>query len=136
VEARRPKRDETGATVLKAIDIAHAEMSSMTSRKDGAVRFSVITPELTLDQRATMFGLHGINVRVMIEALDVPTEGIDKVDTEMDVKTPAQRLRAVIFVHWKESGYEENHDDFDTFYRKQMEKVITGYKSKNLPEQS
>jgi hypothetical protein len=124
---------------LKAIDIAHAEMSSMTSRKDGAVRFSVITPELTLDQRATMFGLHGINVRVMIEALDVPTEGIDKVETEMDVKTPAQRLRAVIFVHWKSNHAEKDYSqvgDFETFYRSQMEKVITGYKSKNLPEQS
>jgi hypothetical protein len=124
---------------VKAIDIAHAEMCSMTSRKDGAVRFSVITPELTLEQRSTMFGLHGINVRVMIEALDVQTEGIDKVETEMDVKTPAQRLRAVIFVHWKESstyGGNSKGEDFETFYRQQMEKVITGYKSKNLPEQS
>jgi hypothetical protein len=51
----------------------------------------------------------------------------------MDVKTPAQRLRAVIFVHWKSI---ENQTDFESFYRMQMEKVITGYKSKNLPEQT
>jgi hypothetical protein len=123
---------------LKAIDIAHAEMSSMTSRKDGAVRFSVITPELTLDQRATMFGLHGINVRVMIEALDTPTEGIDKVETELDVKTPGQRLRAVIFVHWKAShpSNTETWSSFEEFYRKQMDKIIEGYKNKNLPEQT
>ncbi len=120
---------------MKAIDIAHAEMSSMTSRRDGAVRFSVITPELSLEQRATMFGLHGINVRVMIEALDVPTTGMDEVTTEIDSKTPAQRLRAVIFVHWKAAVERVEHDDFEGFYRRQMERIITGYKDKNLPHE-
>ena len=118
---------------MKAIDIAHAEMSSMTSRKDGAVRFSVITPELTLDQRATMFGLHGINVRVMIEALDVETTGIDKVETEMETKTPCKRLYDIIYVHYKTSGGD---GDFSEFYRRQMDKIAEGYKSKNLPEQA
>ncbi len=123
---------------MKAIDIAHAEMSSMTSRRDGAVRFSVITPELSLEQRATMFGLHGINVRVMIEALDVPTTGMDEVTTEIDQKTPCQRLRAVIFVHFKNgarSGGPNTQADFDTFYRSQMDRVIEGYKAKNLPHE-
>ncbi len=115
---------------MKAIDIAHAEMSSMTSRKDGAVRFSVITPELTLEQRAVMFGLHGINVRVMIEALDVPTTGLEHVETEMDVKTPCKRLYDIIFVHWKESGQQ---GEFREFYVRQMDKICDGYKSKNLP---
>jgi hypothetical protein len=54
----------------------------------------------------------------------------------MDVKTPAQRLRAVIFVHWKNvESREAIYSDFETFYRKQMDKIIDGYKSNNLPEQ-
>ena len=70
-------------------------MGLVNSRVDGSVMFRVITPELTLDQRATLLGFHGKNARVMVEPLDVPTEGLDEVTTEMDVKTPAQRLRAV-----------------------------------------
>ncbi len=119
---------------MKAIDIKCAEMGLVNSRVDGSVMFRVITPELTLDQRATLLGFHGTNARVMIEPLDAPSDGLDDVTTEMDVKTPAQRLRAVIFVHWKANS--EMSGDFETFYRSQMERVISGYKSKNLPEQS
>ncbi len=106
-------------------------MGSVTSRVDGGVAFRVITPELTLDQRATLLGLHGKNVRCMLEPIDVPVSGLDEVKTEMDAKTPCQRLHAVIYVHWK--SVQDQPDDFDTFYRKQMERVIEGYKTKNLP---
>ncbi len=118
---------------MKAIDIKSAEMGMVNSRVDGSVLFRVITPELTIDQRATLLSFHGKNARVMVEPLDVATDGLDEVTTEMDVKTPAQRLRAVIFVHYKSAN---NTDDFETFYRMQMERVISGYKAKNLPEQS
>lgn len=121
---------------MKALDIAHAEIGLVTSRVDGAITFKVITPELTLDQRAIVLGMHGKNARVMVAPIDVPTTGIEKVETEMDVKTPCQRLHAVIYVHWKsiwnDVGSAQN-EDFDTFYRKQMERVIEGYKTKNLP---
>jgi len=124
---------------LKAIDIKSAEMGMVNSRVDGSVLFRVITPELTIDQRATLLSFHGKNARVMVEPLDVATDGLDEVTTEMDVKTPAQRLRAVIFVHWKSNHMEKDYSkvgDFETFYRSQMEKVISGYKGKNLPEQT
>ncbi len=119
---------------MKAIDIRHSEMGSVTSRVDGGVAFRVITPELTLDQRATLLGLHGKNVRCMLEPIDVPVSGLDEVKTEMDSKTPAQRLRAVIFVHYKNvSTHTDDFKDFETFYRIQMDRVIEGYKAKNLP---
>jgi len=118
---------------LKAIDIAHAQIGQVSSRVDGSVSFRVITPELTLDQRATILGLHGINSRVMLEPLDVTITGLDKVETEMNTKTPCKRLYDIIFVHWKTSNVG---GDFTDFYRKQMEKVCEGYKSKNLPEQT
>ncbi len=117
---------------MKAIDIRHSEMGSVTSRVDGGVAFRVITPELTLDQRATLLGLHGKNVRCMLEPIDVPVAGMDEVTTERDQKTPCQRLRAVIFVHWKETNATL---DFESFYRSQMDRVIEGYKAKNLPQE-
>ena len=116
---------------MKAIDMRHSEMGSVTSRVDGGVAFRVITPELTLDQRATLLGLHGKNVRCMLEPIDVPVSGLDVVETEIDSKTPCQRLRAVIFVHYKESV--DSNEPFDVFYLRQMQRVIDGYKTKNLP---
>jgi hypothetical protein len=118
---------------MKAIDIKFSEMGSVTSRVDGGVAFRVITPELTLDQRATLLGLHGKNVRCMLEPIDVPVSGLDEVTTELDAKTPCQRLRAVLFVHWKDRPIPMKDDDFETFYRHQMDKIIEGYKTKNLP---
>lgn len=111
-------------------------MGMVNSRVDGSVLFRVITPELTIDQRATLLSFHGKNARVMVEPLDTPTDGLDEVTTEMDVKTPAQRLRAVIYVHWKSIQPLTPVPDFETYYRAQMEKIITGYKNKNLPEQT
>ena len=116
---------------MRAIDIKHAEIGQVSSRVDGSVAFRVITPELTLEQRATILGLHGINSRVMLEPIDVSIEGLDEVTTERDVKTPCQRLRAIIFVHYKESNVG---GDFEIFYRNQMTKICDGYKQKNLPE--
>ena len=62
---------------MKAIDIRHAEIGQVSSRVDGSVAFRIITPELTLDQRATILGLHGINSRVMLEPIDVSIDGVD-----------------------------------------------------------
>ena len=121
---------------MKAIDIKSAEMGMVNSRVDGSVLFRVITPELTIDQRATLLSFHGKNARVMIEPLDVAAEGLEEVTTEMDVKTPAQRLRAVIFVHYKSIKTSDEFVDFEQFYRRQMDKIIEGYKGKNLPEQT
>ncbi len=122
---------------MKAIDIKFSEMGSVTSRVDGGVAFRVITPELTLDQRATLLGLHGKNVRCMLEPIDVPVAGMDEVTTEIDQKTPCQRLRAVLFVHWKSvnEGKVEIESYFEQFYHRQMEKIIEGYKQKNLPQE-
>jgi len=121
---------------LKAIDIKSAEMGLVNSRVDGSVMFRVITPELTLDQRATLLGFHGKNARVMVEPLDTAATGLDEVTTEMDVKTSSQRLRAVIFVHWKNvESRAAIYSSFEDFYRSQMDKIIEGYKAKNLPEQ-
>ncbi len=115
---------------MRAIDIKFAEMAGASSRRDGSIRFAVITPELTLDQRSTLLGLHGKNVRCMLEPIDVPVAGMDEVTTELHQKTPCKRLYDIIFVHWKESGQV---GEFRDFYVRQMDRVCDGYKSKNLP---
>lgn len=106
---------------MRAIDIKHAEIGTVTSRVDGAVSFRVITPELSLDQRATVLGLHGINVRILVEPLDAPVEGIDEVESEAEPKSKSERLRAVLFVWWKQKKSEMT---FQQFYDIKMEAII------------
>jgi hypothetical protein len=106
---------------MRAIDIKHAEVGTVTSRVDGAVRFAVITPELTLEQRATVLGLHGKNVRVMVEPIDVPVEGLDEVASEAEPKSKCQRLRAVLYVWWEQ---KKKPGTFQQFYDAKMESII------------
>jgi hypothetical protein len=106
---------------MKAIDIRHAEIGTVTSRVDGAVRFAVITPELTLEQRAVVLGMHGKNVRIMVEPIDVPVEALVEVESEAEPKSKCQRLRSVLFVWWKQA---KKDGSFQQFYDMKMESII------------
>ena len=44
------------------------------------------------------------------------------------IKSPSQRLRAVLFVYWKE--VKGGQGDFESFYRAQVERIIEQYKDK------
>ena len=109
---------------LRAIDIKHGEVGTVTSRVDGAVRFAIVTPELTLDERAVILGLHGKNVRVMLEPIDVPVEGLLEVETEAQPKTKCQRLRSVLYVWWQ----QKKEGSFQEFYDRKMESIISKVK--------
>lgn len=50
-----------------------------------------------------------------------------RVDTERGEKTPSQRIRAVLFLLWKQEGEQGT---FDAFYNAKCEKIIEHLKSK------
>lgn len=114
---------------MKAIDIHHAQAGSILSRCDGSLKLTYITPELLPSQAAALLPLHGKNVRLTIIPEDVEPEEMVAVTTERDTKTPSQRLRGVLFIHWEQQGRQGL---FDTFYAQRMEAIIDGYKQKNL----
>jgi hypothetical protein len=90
----------------------------------------VSTPELTPDEAAAFIQLHGCNVRMMITPEDVEADALVEVKTELEAKTQAQRIRACIFVQWKQHGRK---GDFEEFYRKETERIITWLKQKLEP---
>lgn len=112
-----------------ALDILHCEIGTVSSRKDGSLGFRVETPELTRDQKAVIFDFHGKAARVLIAPAESGLVEIEEVETEKNTKTPCQRLRGVLFVHFSQLG---SKGDFETFYRQQMDKIIHGYQEKNL----
>lgn len=57
----------------------------------------------------------------------IQVEDIPKEQAEENQKTAAQRLRATLFVLWKQQGEK---GDFEVFYRDRMEKLIDMIKAK------
>lgn len=57
----------------------------------------------------------------------ITVEEVPEKGAEAGVKTPSQRLRAVIFILWKQQGEK---GDFDAFYKTMLEKLIDFVKTK------
>jgi hypothetical protein len=112
---------------FKAIDLKHSVIERISSRKDRSLGFSVSTPELTSEQAAAFLALHGANCRMMIQPLDNEADALIEIDAEPETKSPAQRLRAVIFLYFKsmqEARKIEADAAFSVFYSSKMEKLI------------
>ena len=102
-------------------------VSGIRARVDGSLGLSCSTPELTVEEKVAFMELQNKNLVALFEPLDeTPTE-VHQVKSEINQKTPSQRLRAVMFLLWRQSG---NTDDFENFYRNSMEKIIDALKAK------
>lgn len=119
---------------MKAIQ-TQAIFTSFRSRNDGSIGFSGVTPELKPAEKTVFFELQNLNTRLLITPMDEAEMEVEEVKGELETKTTSQRLRSVLFVHWKQrqdARDPENPATFDEFYRQQMERIIEGYKTKNL----
>lgn len=111
---------------MKAIN-TEAVITSIRSRRDKSLGLSMETPELTSSEKAEFMNLQGINLDVFFNPKDEPGAPELKIDKEVSTKTQSQRLRAVLFVLWKQEGEK---DKFEDFYRDRMEKFIDWIKEK------
>lgn len=107
--------------------IAHKGIiTSIRSKKDRSISYSVDSPELSPQEKALFFELQNLNVNLVITPLEEQAETYT-VDKDLEQKSPSKRLQAVLFVLWKQ---EQPTDEFDTFYKLQMEKIIDHFKNK------
>lgn len=101
-------------------------ITSISSRADRSLRLSVVTPELADEERAMFMTYQNINSDFLVEPLDdVADEQIMHVESVLDGKKPSQRLRAVLFVLWKQKGEKGS---FEEFYKLAMEAAINKVK--------
>lgn len=115
---------------MHSIDLVNCEFGACTSRKDGSVAFRVITAELRPSEAGLLMQFTGKAVRVAVFPHgEQPSETVT-VDTDSAVKTPSERLRAILFVLFK---HEQPGTSFDEFYRQRMEQFITHVKTKLPP---
>lgn len=105
-----------------------ATISSIVAKVDGSVGYRVNTPELSTEEKAAIFDLQNQNVEILISPFQKKEEGVLKIAKEMDIKSPSQRMRSVLFLLWKQDkgGFES----FETFYEVRMNALIEKLKEK------
>lgn len=107
----------------------HTQMviKRVSLREDGSVSFSAETPELSDPELIEFRKLSKTVVNALIEP-EIGGSEVLKIDKKVDGRSPSQRLRAVIFVLWKQGG--EPEADFEVYYRMKMENIIDWIKGK------
>jgi len=111
---------------MKSLQV-QAVITGIRAKVDRSLGISINTPELSTQEKALFFELQGLNSQLTITPLDEKAEGIETIDKELGGKSYSQRLRAVLFVLWKQEGEQGKFDDF---YRLKMEQMIEHFKSK------
>ncbi|MDE2103837.1 MAG: hypothetical protein KGL39_41755, partial [Patescibacteria group bacterium] len=95
------------------------------------------TPELSSEEKVALMDVQGLNLRLLIEPTDYESEGKITVKNEVDVKTPSERLRAVLYCLFKfeqEAGKLPKEKLFEAFYAEKMDGIIEKIK-RLLPQE-
>ena len=115
---------------MQAIKL-EAIFTGFSSRVDGSLSFRGSTPELSVPEKVAMMSLQGVLAEVLIYPKEEKNVDVVDVTTGLEHKTPSQRMRAVLFLLWKEAKTDE---PFETFYGRRMQAIIEWLKTK-LPDE-
>ncbi len=109
-------------------------ITRFSSRVDGSLSFSVSTPELSATEKVAFMELQGTNCRAVFEPVDYVPESKLTIKSEVGIKTPSERLRAVLFCYYKqEMDGKPESVTFNQFYETHMEKFCEFIKGKLKP---
>lgn len=109
-----------------------AMVERITMRKDKSVKIEFETQEMSPEEAALLFGMTNTIGYLAYKATPITKEEVVELPDETpefkDDKTPSQRLRAVLYVYWKEKT--EHKVPFTQFYAGIIERMIEAYKEK------
>lgn len=103
-----------------------AYLSGFSSKNDGSASIRFNSQELTA-QDFSLLKEHLNGFGWMLFSENSTEEIPDEEPLEDDQKSPSKRLKSVLFLIWKKNGEK---DDFNDYYKKQMEKFINVCKEK------
>lgn len=120
---------------MKAL-LCNVILTSASTRVDRSLGLRFSTPELRAEEKTAIFELQGIELKMLLQPLEGPPEELVTVRGDLETKTPGQRLRACIFVWWKqlESAGKLEGKSFDLFYAETMNRMIEDVKRNLEPE--
>jgi len=104
-----------------------AYLTGFSSLSDGGASIRFSTQELSPEDFALLKGNHNAFGYLLFAPNKFTEEDLPKEQAEDKNKTPSKRLRATLFILWKQEGEQ---GDFEAFYRSKMEKLIEMVKAK------
>ena len=112
--------------------LKQVSLDSVTRKKDKSVGLRFTTDlEQSSQELADMdegMGSRGVlYYKAHGELTQQEVDELDTVDIELEGKTKSQRLRAVMYILWKQQGEQ---GDFKEFYSQKMEKIISQIKDR------
>jgi len=114
---------------MKPINV-QITIDSIRARQDRSLGMSISTPELNNLEKVLFMELQGIQCNCTIRPLDNDSAP-EEIKTEMNSKTPSQRLRNTLFCYWKQlSDNGKVTEPFELWYPARMENIILQYKQK------
>ena len=108
-----------------------ANLDGVSPLKDGGVSLRFHTQEITAQEKLHLLNKYQTFGYVLFKENSFSDSDIPKDDASDNNKTPSQRLRAVIFIMWKQKGMEGS---FEQFYNKKLEYIINQFKERLEPE--
>lgn len=104
-----------------------ATMGTITSRSDKSLGFRLNTPELSAEEKVAFMELQPELLEVVIKPFDYQSAPMINVKQDKEFKTHSRRLRDVLYVLYTK---EDREEDFETYYRRFMDKFIEIIKGK------
>jgi hypothetical protein len=110
-----------------------AVLENYTPRADKSFSLRFSTQLLTTEQKLIIDKLHQSFVYLMIKESEIDNaeqKQMDSLQVEIgdQKKTPGQRLRAVMYLLWKQDS--EGFATADEYYKNKMENIILFYRGK------
>lgn len=102
-------------------------LTGASTRVDGSIGLKFATPELSVTDKAAFFELLNLNMTMLLQPSDEEPKELKEIKGQFDTNTPSQRLRAVLYVLWKET---DGTGEFEDFYKRRMNSIIDKIKEK------
>lgn len=104
-----------------------AGLEGVKDNKDRSCRLTFETRELENSEFTALRDIRGQEGWLVFALNEIQEAEIPKQQAEKGTKTPSQRLRAVLFILWKQ---EKSELDFETYYASRIESIIEKVKLK------
>lgn len=105
-------------------------LTSARTRTDGSLGLAFCTPELEAAEKTVFFELLNQNLKMLLQPKDGEPEQLKDVKREFETKSASQRLRAVLYVAWKQAG---EPGEWEVFYSHKMNNYIDEVKANLQP---
>lgn len=104
-----------------------AQIMGIRALADSGLALNVHTKELSKEEKAVVFDYQLKAGWLLFAENPIQEADIPDQPAEVEAKSQSRRIRACLFLLWKQRGEQ---GDFEQFYREQTEKIINHIKSK------